>query len=202
MHTARPVSLGSVQANRGRGLEDLLTLQHARYERDGRAWLRHPPATVTVQRREGAIVGARYTEAAQADYAGFVCGGRHGRAVAAEAKETRAGLLPWGRLPPQQQEHLDACLAAGGVAALIVWWLPDQTLRAGNPRRTRSEVWCVPWAECVRLRLADIPGLRWTPAPQGDTWRVEAGRRGLCDWLAVIERAEALRGEVEVNGEH
>lgn len=66
------------------------------------------------------VIGGRlmYTERGVADYTGVL--DRSGRAVAVEAKSTKAERLMKSAVSSKQQDHLDRVARAGGLALLVV----------------------------------------------------------------------------------
>jgi len=155
-------------ANRGQALEDLLAWQHNLYESRRVAWVRKFPTPVTIIRRDGEIVGARPTGYAVADFMGWLYTG--GRAMAVEAKECGGDRFDLARIQPQQRDCLSACLDAGGVAAVVVWWTDH------------DERWVIPWATVRGSIAVGTRSLHWV---QESTFRIHGGT-GPADYLTAL----------------
>ena len=155
-------------ANRGQALEDLLAWQHNVYESRRVAWVRKFPTPVTIIRRDGEIVGAKPTGYAVADFMGWLYTG--GRALAVEAKECRGNRFDLARIEPQQRDCLSACLDAGGVAAVMLWWTDH------------DELWALPWDLLRGTIGVGTKAFYWA---QDSTFRVRGGT-GPADYLKVL----------------
>jgi hypothetical protein len=97
------------------------------------AWLVRVPTQFRVLGKlpNGEVRG-RFVRKASVDYVGWMLNDG-ARAVTVEVKHQEDGSFSLSRVEPQQRAALDACLAAGGVAVLLVV----------TPLRT----YAVPWAD-------------------------------------------------------
>lgn len=112
------------QANRGRAWEDYLELLHRGYQARGQAVvLRTPPPVKVLGKIDG--VGrflACFTATGPPDYLGLA----GGLGIAAEAKECSVPRWSLAGLPVHQAQVLDAWQTQGGVAVVLLHYLPRQ----------------------------------------------------------------------------
>ena len=160
----------AAQANRGRNLEELLQWQHNTYASFARAFVWKVATPVTMLRRDGAIVGAKPTGTATADFLGVV---RDGRGIAVEAKEIAGNHFPWSRIQPQQRECLDAYDRMNGVAAVVLWWTDH------------DERWALHWSLC-KWWMERGKSLQWS---EFHAYRIGVGV-GPADYLRTLDVTE------------
>lgn len=148
---------------RGHGLESYLNGLHAR---DTRVLVFHVPTAVQITGSRGRMVTGRKERAAWVDYSGMIQGGR---AVALEAKETKAAgpSFPMSNVQPHQVERLRDAHNMGAISALYI-----------RRRSGKSVDYLVPWP-AIEAITAERKSLPWVQLekwliPVGDTWVVAA----------------------------
>jgi recombination protein U len=104
----------STYANRGSGLEELITYASTQYERNGIAVIHKVPTPVTVLNNGKGFFKGKST----VDYTGTLKGGRF---VCFEAKETKqANVFPLKNIHPHQITYMKNVTNLGGLAFLLV----------------------------------------------------------------------------------
>ena len=162
------------QSNRGEALEQLLDLVHARYQRQGLAYVQRNGVPFVPARRapgyKGPPLGTVGPEAPP-DYLALT----HGQPVLFDAKSTVGATWGFSGLEKHQARALDDWQANGGTAGLVVavdrlatigwvpwgtfgarwwaWWNLPTRAKAGEASLTAAEVGVWP-----------CPGGDWLPA--------------------------------------
>jgi len=180
------------QANRGKSLEDLVTLANKQYLVRGIAKVRKLPTPYRIQ-RTGKIMQAIPATKSGLDYVGVVQGGR---AIVFDCKQTANPSLPLANFQPHQIDEATQWEQQGGLAFWLVEFtaLPDAVYRV--PHWFVAEYW----------RQAQMGGRKSIPRRDIDRcWEVQS-RNGLAlDYLAgmyeITEEAhhEHLQGAVPQN---
>lgn len=117
-------------ANRGKGLESALAVQHEAYALTGRAFVLRTSAPMRILRRlpKGGQFVAVFEAVGMPDY--FAVSG--GRLFVFDAKEHAGSSFPFAALPEHQSRAFDAATKQGATAGLVVrlpevnaaWWVP------------------------------------------------------------------------------
>ncbi|MBC7342549.1 MAG: Holliday junction resolvase RecU [Clostridia bacterium] len=133
----------TLQANRGRALEEMVELTLDLYRKEGIAVVHKIPTPWVVRRKGGLITGAFPAKKSSVDFFGVW----RGRAVAFDAKETsEKSRFPLKSVPDHQMAFLSDWKEAGGIAGVLVWfrrarrifWVPAKTLTRAREAGKKS----------------------------------------------------------------
>lgn len=112
---------------------------------------------------------AVYTEKAQADFKGFMVGGR---AVCFEAKHTDTGRMDQDRVTPEQAERLERCYSYGGHAFVLCSFSGRDFFR-------------VPWSTWRGMK--NLFGHKYITPQEVERCRVRIGGPGVLLFLEGME---------------
>ena len=163
-------------ANKGRGLEELISLQNAVYAARGIANIQKISTPWKVIRQGNRIVSAFPEGKSTLDFRGTVRGGIPVSFDAKESQDERG--LPLKHIQPHQVEYIRTALALGEVSFLLCCVKPLGTFGV-IPGETVIRQW-EHWRENKGKRGCNlIPGELMRPVPPGSGGNV-------LDYLAVV----------------
>ncbi|WP_312284146.1 Holliday junction resolvase RecU [Candidatus Igneacidithiobacillus taiwanensis] len=157
-----------LRSNRGRPLEELITIANAQY-RAQRIALIHkvPTAWIPLRGSDGRISSAKVAEKAAVDFIGVY----RGLPIAIEAKHSSGDRIAWSRVTEHQARFLDDWQAAGGIGFVIVSF---------GMRRFFIAPW-KHWREAGELSAS------WRPGQFEGSREIPLGGRVPLDYLRAAE---------------
>jgi len=164
----------SIQANRGRPLEELIIMANRQYRAQRRAVIHKvPTAWIPLRDSRGRIVTAKVEEKAAVDFLGTY----RGHSLAFDAKHCSGDRIRWDRLEDHQAQFLEDWARDGGIGFVLVGF--------GMER-----FFVIPWTAWRKGLLAwKYEGGRASISlkQMSPEWEVKSGNRVVLDYLQIVD---------------